>query len=225
MTILEAQKFSIATNSAGELGFITSDSKISTMIGHRWIGLHINDDNEVTKHEWHSRFPTILFTIDPAIVYAGYQDDINKENIERYLKFYVKIEKLKKEFNKKTDLILNNVFPLFMNLDLKSNPTLEDFTKLIDDSLVRNYGTHGTHCCAEHGCKYGNIDCPVVSCVMTQNYKCEECSGSHWDTTHFQNEIATLGDNAFLRHLKNDSALLLALNEMKKRNIHADDIL
>lgn len=112
-----------------------------------------------------------------------------------------------------------------MNLDLKSNPTLEDFTKVIDDSLVRNYGTHGTHCCAEHGCKYGDIDCPVVSGFMTQNYECEECSDSHWETKHFENEIATLGDNAFLRHLKNDSLLLLTIKEMKKRDINVDDIL
>lgn len=34
---------------------------------------------------------------------------------------------------------------------------------------------HQTHCCAIHGCKYGDDDCPVESFDLTQSYPCEEC--------------------------------------------------
>lgn len=36
-------------------------------------------------------------------------------------------------------------------------------------------GIHATHCCAEHGCKYGDEDCPVVTGKVQQRYDCEEC--------------------------------------------------
>lgn len=38
-----------------------------------------------------------------------------------------------------------------------------------------NIGTHTTHCCAKHGCKYGNTDCPVANNVIKQVYPCEDC--------------------------------------------------
>jgi hypothetical protein len=34
---------------------------------------------------------------------------------------------------------------------------------------------HAAHCCKEHGCKYGNPECPVVSGEVKQDYPCEEC--------------------------------------------------
>lgn len=35
---------------------------------------------------------------------------------------------------------------------------------------------HTEHCCAEHGCKYGNGEsCPVVNHQKQQSYPCEEC--------------------------------------------------
>lgn len=42
--------------------------------------------------------------------------------------------------------------------------------------MVRNIGTHRTHCCAQHGCKYSyESDCPVENGVITQQYPCEWC--------------------------------------------------
>lgn len=38
------------------------------------------------------------------------------------------------------------------------------------------YGVHRRHCCALHGCKYGNDDCPVTNRIIDQEYPCEECS-------------------------------------------------
>ena len=38
------------------------------------------------------------------------------------------------------------------------------------------WGVHETHCCIEHGCKYGYGDCPVVTGETEQKSKCEECT-------------------------------------------------
>lgn len=37
------------------------------------------------------------------------------------------------------------------------------------------YGVHASHCCIEHGCKYGDEDCPVASGEIRQEYICEYC--------------------------------------------------
>lgn len=37
------------------------------------------------------------------------------------------------------------------------------------------WGVHNTHCCNDHGCKYGDIDCPVTLGLSKQVYKCEDC--------------------------------------------------
>jgi hypothetical protein len=34
---------------------------------------------------------------------------------------------------------------------------------------------HTEHCCAVHGCKYGDPDCPVETKVQKQSYACEGC--------------------------------------------------
>jgi hypothetical protein len=34
---------------------------------------------------------------------------------------------------------------------------------------------HSTHCCTQHGCKYGDKDCPVVLGIEKQGYPCEDC--------------------------------------------------
>jgi hypothetical protein len=36
-------------------------------------------------------------------------------------------------------------------------------------------GVHVTHCCALHGCKYGDADCPVKLGQVAQEYPCEQC--------------------------------------------------
>jgi len=37
-------------------------------------------------------------------------------------------------------------------------------------------GTHITHCCIHHGCKYGDEDCPVAQGKVRQEFPCEQCS-------------------------------------------------
>jgi len=42
---------------------------------------------------------------------------------------------------------------------------------------------HTEHCCYEHGCKYGDEDCPVETGRKPQSFLCEYCpesSGSSW---------------------------------------------
>lgn len=38
------------------------------------------------------------------------------------------------------------------------------------------YAVHIRHCCAVHGCKYGNEECPVESGEVKQDYACEYCA-------------------------------------------------
>jgi len=39
----------------------------------------------------------------------------------------------------------------------------------------KQWGVHVNHCCAKHGCKYGDTNCPVVLCQVKQKFPCEEC--------------------------------------------------
>lgn len=36
-------------------------------------------------------------------------------------------------------------------------------------------GTHKTHCCEKHGCKYNSETCPVELRQVEQSYSCETC--------------------------------------------------
>lgn len=38
-----------------------------------------------------------------------------------------------------------------------------------------NKDVHTEHCCLEHGCKYGEDDCPVAAGRKVQSYPCESC--------------------------------------------------
>lgn len=39
----------------------------------------------------------------------------------------------------------------------------------------KQWGVHVNHCCAKHGCKYGDTNCPVVLYQVKQKFPCEEC--------------------------------------------------
>ena len=36
-------------------------------------------------------------------------------------------------------------------------------------------GVHERHCCTEHGCKYGEVNCPVANGQTTQEGPCAVC--------------------------------------------------
>ncbi len=48
-----------------------------------------------------------------------------------------------------------------------------------------NIGTCVSHCCKEHGCKYGHEDCPVMAGTHQQECPCESCPpwSLKWPTT------------------------------------------
>lgn len=51
-----------------------------------------------------------------------------------------------------------------------------------------NVGTHLSHCCKRHGCKYGNTKCPVALDELLQNNPCEFCRSK----SEIEDEIAEL---------------------------------
>jgi len=57
-----------------------------------------------------------------------------------------------------------------------------EFSKTAKTSLPKEeWGVHESHCCFEHGCKYGDDDCPVAIGLIKQKYKCEICSDNEQD--------------------------------------------
>ena len=38
---------------------------------------------------------------------------------------------------------------------------------------------HAEHCCKEHGCKYSEQDCPVVTGEMEQSHPCQDCQKTY----------------------------------------------
>ena len=42
--------------------------------------------------------------------------------------------------------------------------------------MIDNVGTHVTHCCVKHLCKYSDNDCPVASGEVQQEGPCENCA-------------------------------------------------
>lgn len=55
---------------------------------------------------------------------------------------------------------------------------------------MSNIGTHQSHCCAKHDCKYGDDDCPVFSGDVIQDFACPFCLS----TSYLDKEIARLQD-------------------------------
>lgn len=45
---------------------------------------------------------------------------------------------------------------------------------------IMNVAVHETHCCVDHGCKYGDHDCPVASGEVEQKYVTKEKKGTGW---------------------------------------------
>jgi hypothetical protein len=53
-------------------------------------------------------------------------------------------------------------------------------------------GVHVHHCCAIHGCKYGNEDCPVANKELKQIYLCEYCEEDGFSTVGELNDFVAL---------------------------------
>lgn len=54
---------------------------------------------------------------------------------------------------------------------------------------MTNVGVHQTHCCKQHGCKYGDSVCPVFSGEVIQDFPCETCSFAREEVEEILHEI------------------------------------
>jgi hypothetical protein len=62
-----------------------------------------------------------------------------------------------------------------------------------------NIGTHTSHCCAKHGCKYSKADCPVATKTHQQEGSCEFCGS----VKGIQEKLAELQEElAWSQHLE-----------------------
>jgi len=61
-------------------------------------------------------------------------------------------------------------------------------------------GSHRSHCCKEHGCKYGGQNCPVVKGIVKQDFPCEDCSDQEAEVPPKDTGCGfTFGDTVFFR--------------------------
>jgi hypothetical protein len=67
------------------------------------------------------------------------------------------------------------------------------------------WGVHQAHCCEDHGCKYGDKDCPVVLGQVTQSYRCETCHDEEADFVLLAQRV-TKSPERFAKHLSDLSA-------------------
>lgn len=223
MNILEAQKWAVGKDLSGNIGLITASEKRHTLIGSFWEGLCFDDDHKLTDITWGVDFPEILFYLTEDIIYSGYQDSINKSNVENYVKFYFLVESFKEKFKEENDVKLTSVFSLFMHSN--HDITYDSFCEEVKSKLIERYGTHSSHCCSDHGCKYGNKDCPVTLGLIEQEYPCEDCGDDDDELKHYSSEYLSYGDNKIMYELKNDQMFLMKLKEMKKRGIDLKDLI
>lgn len=72
------------------------------------------------------------------------------------------------------------------------------------------YGVHGSHCCIQHGCKYGDPTCPVFLGLVKQECRQECCQDA---------------DRDLRDHLKSVVFHLHSMNSQDKRHLDAIDYL
>lgn len=56
--------------------------------------------------------------------------------------------------------------------EFNDSELIADYTQ---PTPIGNPGTHRSHCCKRHGCKYGSPGCPVLSGELVQDHPCEVC--------------------------------------------------
>lgn len=74
---------------------------------------------------------------------------------------------------------------------------------------MSNDRVHATHCCARHGCKYGDPDCPVETGHIEAEYECEYCDWERDEAKHdpFIQELNKLGKEWQLKNLSLEAEL------------------
>lgn len=62
-----------------------------------------------------------------------------------------------------------------------------------------------THCCKNHGCKYGYADCPVETGVEPQQYLCEYCTWALQEEEVF--EFNMVGSKILFGYRRKDGSI------------------
>lgn len=84
---------------------------------------------------------------------------------------------------------------------------------------VEDKDVHTEHCCATHGCKYGDRDCPVENGRKKQSHPCESCDWEKEEVINRKPEQYTLslitrmqdnGDGGYTTYLYNSEEEMLA---------------
>ena len=107
-------------------------------------------------------------------------------NTKQRLRFIEFLSELKSEglhIAYETDFLSRNVSIDDIIKDINSTIEYEQMRKLQEIAANNNqttipkddWGVHETHCCSEHGCQYGDSDCPVAIGLSNQVYLCESC--------------------------------------------------
>jgi len=78
------------------------------------------------------------------------------------------------------------------------------------------WGTHETHCCIKHGCKYGDSDCPVTIALVKQRYDCETCSDDEIERGWYKKQPDEYTDDVGEEEVKE---LLTTWEEIYQRKI------
>jgi hypothetical protein len=107
------------------------------------------------------------------IINNGYKQN---ETIEYKSDF---INNIIMNFNVLDSFKLDDIIKLIIfanNIEVKGELYDKILNEIYDDVPESKYGVHATHCCVEHGCKYGNPKCPVVLGKVKQAYPCADCN-------------------------------------------------
>lgn len=76
---------------------------------------------------------------------------------------------------------------------------------------IDRVGVHRTHCCTQHGCKYGNVECPVVQGLVKQEFPCESCREERAERVACQYLSTTDVANILARSIRLD--ILVAMRD------------
>ena len=141
-----------------------------------------------------------MFSDISSLIFA-----LNEEQRKEFSDFIKKMrtegldEKLSDQFSKFTcDDILE---------DIKSTTEFERKQKEKEIAVKKGkttipkekYGVHETHCCINHGCKYGDIDCPVCLGLIKQKYLCEYCSDDKIQKLLSEEQLWNKINNSFIK--------------------------
>lgn len=93
---------------------------------------------------------------------------------------------------------------------------IEENRKRGDCMKKERWGVHENHCCATHGCKYGNEDCPVANGLTKQIYRCEWCYEDEYEIVDKINEMFEVTYETSTHFQWSDDLIFLNYDDAKK---------